>query len=134
MTTNLRATPKNYDPDLDGPLEEYGQMVEAKMQQAERRNPLTGSKARTKSGSFAAAVADLEVGDCATRTHTLNDQMTLAELARDMREMKDQISNNARSSVRIAQERTNNQYRVETGETITTSGRVYLNVIVTRVL
>ncbi len=99
----------------------------------DKRDPLTGAKKRVKSSSFAAAVADLEIDESTTRTHNLNPNMTLAELSRDIREMKAQISNNARASINIARERTGNEYRVEAGESITTGGRVYLHVIVTRI-
>ena len=99
----------------------------------EKRDLVTGAKKRVKSSSFAAAVADLEIDESTTRTHNLNPNMTLAELSRDIREMKAQISNNARASINIARERTGNEYRVEAGESITTGGRVYLHVIVTRV-
>ena len=87
---------------------------------------------RRKESSFAAVVSDLQVGESASRVHHLNQQMTLAEMQRDMREMKAMITNNVRPSITVAKKRTGGEYRVETGETITTAGRVYLLVIVTR--
>lgn len=90
-------------------------------------------KGQRKESSFAAVVADLEVGQSASRVHHLSSEMTLAEMQRDMREMKAMIANNAKPSVNIARQRTGGEYRIETGETITTGGRVFLLVIVTRV-
>lgn len=90
-------------------------------------------KPRRRESSFAAVVADLEVGESASRTHYLNPDMTLAELARDIHEMKAMIRNNAQPAVVAARKRTGGQYRVESGETISQAGNVYLLVIVTRI-
>lgn len=87
---------------------------------------------RTKESSFSSVVADLAVGESASRVHHLNQSMTIGEFERDLSEMKSMIANNARPSVKTAQARTGGQYRVETGETITAAGRIYLLVIVTR--
>lgn len=89
-------------------------------------------KPRRRESSFAAVVTDLEVGESASRTHYLNPEMTLADLARDIHEMKAMIRNNAQPAVVAARKRTGGQYRVETGETISQGGNVYLLVIVTR--
>ena len=93
---------------------------------------VTPFKPRRRESSFAAVVSDLEVGESASRTHFLNQDMTLADLARDMAEMKAMIRNNAQPAVVAARKRTGGQYRVESGETITQGGNVYLLVIVTR--
>lgn len=128
----LTAVPSDlYDEDLDGPREPTRTPIENNSMS--NINPLTGQPKRPKkSSSFTAVVTDLEVGESASRTHPLNENMTLAELQRDLSEMKDQISNNVRPLVRKAQEATGGTYRVETSQTITTSGRIYLLAIVTR--
>lgn len=128
----LTAVPSDlYDPDLDGPREPTRTPTENNSMS--NINPLTGRPKRPqKSSSFTAVVSDLEVGESASRTHALNENMTLAEFQRDMSDMKDQISNNVRPLVRKAQEATGGTYRVETSQTITTSGRIYLLAIVTR--
>ena len=123
---------KGFQPKAD--VNEWGEPIEADgapFTQVVQEESANEGK-RTKSSSFSATVADLKLGECATRTHFLNPKMTLAELARDMAEMKAQILNNARPSVKIARERTGNDYRIETSESITTGGRIYLHVIVTR--
>ena len=88
---------------------------------------------RRKESSFSSVVSDLDIGESASRTHFLNQDMTLAKMHQEMREMKAMISNNARPAVSAAKQRTGGEYRIETGETITTAGRVYLLVIVTRI-
>ena len=88
---------------------------------------------RRKDSSFSSVVSDLDIGESASRTHFLNQDMTLAKMHQEMREMKAMISNNARPAVSAAKQRTGGEYRIETGETITTAGRVYLLVIVTRI-
>lgn len=126
------APDSTYDEDLDGPILINHISMDGTVNQVDI-NPLTGrAKRPKKSSSFTAVVTDLEVGESASRTHPLNENMTLAELQRDLSEMKDQISNNVRPLVRKAQEATGGTYRVETSQTITTSGRIYLLAIVTR--
>lgn len=126
----------DYDEDLDGPMTATTFNTQPGLQVKDDRepksNPLTGKKMRQRSSSFAAVVSDLEVGESASRVHMLNEDMTLAQMRDDMKEMKAMISNNARPSVTMAKQRTGGEYRIETGETITTSGRVFLLVIVTR--
>jgi len=87
---------------------------------------------RRKSSSFSAVVCDLSVGESASRVHLLNPDMTLAEMHAEMRDLKATISNNARPSITQAKQQTGGEYRIETGETVTTAGRFYLLVIVTR--
>ena len=96
-------------------------------------NLLTGKKVRQKSSSFASVVADLDIDESACKAHMLDKDMTLAKLSSSMSEMKTMVGNNARPSVAIAKKRTGNEYRIETGETLTTGGRIYLLVIVTRI-
>lgn len=96
--------------------------------QPRSKSPVT----RRRESSFAAVVADLDVGEVASRTHHLNSEMTLAELAVNMPEMKAMIRNNATPAVTQARKRTGGEYRIETAETITPSGRIYLLVLVTR--
>lgn len=98
-----------------------------------RLNALTGKPVRSKSSSFASTVADLDIDESACKAHMLAADMTLATLSKNMSEMKTMVGNNARSSVAVAKKRTGNEYRVETAETLTTGGRVYLLVIVTRI-
>jgi hypothetical protein len=88
---------------------------------------------RRRDSSFSSVVSDLEVGESASRTHFLNPDMTLAKMHEEMREMKSMIANNARPAITAAKQRTGGEYRIETGETITTAGRVYLLVIITRI-
>lgn len=136
MTTEFITVNVN---DQGQPVDEWGDII--KEDSNVFKLPAVPAKARpnlapspkAKSGSFSAMVADLEVGQSATRTHQLNEGMTLLELASEMREMKAMISNNARPSIAMAKERTGNDYRVETAESITTGGRVYLHVIATRI-
>lgn len=85
-----------------------------------------------KQSSFVAILCDLDVGSSAVRNHSPHPMMTIAQLAEELSEMKAMISNNVRPSVRIATEKTGHTFAVETSQTITTTGRVYVQVIVTR--
>lgn len=85
-----------------------------------------------KQSSFVAVLCDLDVGGSAVRNHSPNADITLTQLAEELSEMKAMISNNVRPSVRIATEKTGFTYSVETSQTITSAGRVYVQVIVTR--
>lgn len=85
-----------------------------------------------KQSSFVAVLCDLDVGSSAVRNHSPHPMMTLTQLAEELSEMKAMISNNVRPSVRIATEKTGFTYSVETSQTITSTGRVYVQVIVTR--
>lgn len=89
-------------------------------------------KPTKKNSSFVAVLCDLEVGGTAVRNHSPHHLMTLAQLQEELSEMKAMISNNVRPSVRIATEKTGHQFSVETSQSITGTGRVYVQVIVTR--
>lgn len=134
--SNTQQLPSGYDEDLDGPLDSLTSSTQPDSQLSDDGVTNAGlglKKVRQKMSSFAAVVSDLAIGESASRTHMLNDSMTLAQMRQDMSEMKAMISNNVRPSVAVAKKRTGGEYRVETGETITTGGRVYLLVIVTRI-
>lgn len=120
-----------HDEDLDGPIE----ITQRNYNQGEATsiNPMTRQARPKRQSSFAAVVADLAVGDSATRSHTLNQGMTLAEFERDLKEMKSMIDNNVRPALVNAKKLTGGEYRVETSQTITTAGRIYLLAIVTRI-
>lgn len=85
-----------------------------------------------KQSSFVAILCDLDVGASAVRNHSPNADITLSQLAEELSEMKAMISNNVRPSVRIATEKTGFSFTVETSQTLTPTGRVYVQVIVTR--
>lgn len=119
-------------PDLDTLLtEKFGKPVAEKL--GREVNTLMNSinKAK-KQSSFVAVLCDLDVGGSAVRNHSPNTDITLTQLAEELSEMKAMISNNVRPSVRIATEKTGFTYSVETSQTITSAGRVYVQVIVTR--
>lgn len=102
----------------------------AAVKQAPKTNGNLG--APRKSASFAAAVADLQPGDTAARSHALNGSMTLDEFAADLTAMKIMLRNNAAPAVKAARERTGGLYSVEVGESILPSGKITLVVLVTR--
>lgn len=129
MSTDLNQATEQHDPWEEG----LTSATQPDLDAQDRHALKPKAKGQRRESSFAAVVADLEVGQSASRVHHLNSEMTLAEMQRDMREMKAMIANNAKPSVNIARQRTGGEYRVETGETITTAGRVFLVVIVTRV-
>lgn len=87
---------------------------------------------RRRSSSFASVVSDLEVGESASRTHRLNDTMTLGELRDDMRELKEMLRNNTAPAVSAARRNTGGTYTIEVGETIMPGGSIYLVVVVSR--
>lgn len=121
----------DYDEDLDGPRIVVTDMDSNKEETMINPTPRRGFASK-KQSSFAAVVADLGIGESASRTHHLNQDMTLAELQRDLSEMKSMIDNNVRPAVVSAKKLTGGEYRIETTTSITTAGRVYLLAIVTR--
>ncbi len=94
--------------------------------------PETVTPKPKKQSSFVAVLCDLDVGGSAVRNQSPNADITLTQLAEELSEMKAMISNNVRPSVRIATEKTGFTYSVETSQTITSAGRVYVQVVVTR--
>lgn len=126
------STTSQSQPDLDTLLtEKFGKPVAEKL--GREVNTLMNSINKPKKqSSFVAVLCDLDVGGSAVRNHSPNADITLAQLAEELSEMKAMISNNVRPSVRIATEKTGFTYSVETSQTITSAGRVYVQVIVTR--
>lgn len=87
----------------------------------------------TKKTSLVATLCDSEVGWITTRSHLVPDHWTMQKLREELSEFKAMISNNVRPSVRQAAEKTGFEFTVETSQTITPTGRVYLQVLITRV-
>lgn len=89
-------------------------------------------KPRRRESSFASVVSDLAVGESASKTYPVPHNVTLGELNEHISKAKATLRNNAQPAMVAARKRTNGQYRIETGETITQAGNLYLLVIITR--
>lgn len=91
------------------------------------------NKFAKKSSSFAAVVADLEVGECASRVQPLDPDMTMGEFMGQMSGLKATLINNAGTAVVRARRETGGVYKTSASETMTTGGQFFLVLIVQRV-
>lgn len=89
---------------------------------------------RRRSSSFAAAVADLDVGESASRAVQIDGDQTLTQISGQLTAMKSDLRNNTAPAVRRARERiAGSDYTIEIGEMLTFTGKLFLVAIVTRV-
>lgn len=88
--------------------------------QVERFNPPAAITASRKPGrprsasSFVSVVADLEVGECASRVTPISASITLSDLADEVKALKQTAYNNAAPSIRQARAQTGGEYTVST--------------------
>lgn len=85
-----------------------------------------------RTSSFAAAVADLEVGQCTSRVTRVDPALTVYQLTTVLREMKDALRNNISSTVAAAKRKTDGAYSVELGDVVMPGGSMYVVAVVTR--
>jgi hypothetical protein len=117
MSTNQTTT---FDPDLDGPTNTTSPTP-------------TGKTSRRKESSFAAVLSDLEVGESACRPILLTPESTATTPYHEtIKALKVKLHNNSRQAVETAMNRTGGKYRIESSETCTASGHIYVLLIVTR--
>jgi hypothetical protein len=85
-----------------------------------------------KTGSFAAAVLDLEPGQSASRVHRVNPDMTVGEFTEQLKDIKEMMRNNVTYAVTAAKRRTMGTYCIEVGEVVMPGGTLYVVVVVSR--
>lgn len=88
---------------------------------------------RARSSSFAASVADLMVGETASRAVQLRPDIPLAEIASSIASLREELRNNVAPAVRRARESVGGTYTVEVEEVWTGRGNLFLVGFVTRV-
>lgn len=95
---------------------------------------MTASKKgfQRKTSSFNAVVADLEVGECASKVIPLPDTLTVAQMAEQLSTLKQQAQNNVKDAMRRARADTGGTYSLSTSDTITPGGEVYIVLIIRR--
>ena len=86
-----------------------------------------------KKTSLVATLCESEVGWITTRSHAVPDHWSMGKLREELSELKAMVSNNVRPSVRQASEKSGFEFSVETSQTITQTGRVFVLVMITRV-
>lgn len=91
-----------------------------------------GEPTRRRASSFSSAVADLAVGQTASRAIRLDPETSLAELAERGSEWREAMRNNIAPAVRRAREQTGGEYEVEVSDALTPSRRFYIVAFVTR--
>lgn len=87
---------------------------------------------RRRSGSFTAAIIDLEVGETASRATRLPVHYTLEQVVEDMATHKESFRNAITASVRNARNKTGATYMIEVVDTLTAQRGLYLIALVTR--
>lgn len=95
---------------------------------------MTASKKgfQRKTSSFNAVVADLEVGECASKAIPLPDTLTITQMAEQLSTLKQQAQNNVKDAMRRARADTGGTYSLATSDTITPGGEVYIVLIIRR--
>lgn len=88
---------------------------------------------RVVKGSFASQVSALNPGESVSRIHSPNENLTLKELRAELSEMKAMVRNNTTPAVTAARRTTGGSYTIETSETITPGGSIFIVCIVTRI-
>lgn len=114
-------TTSQTQPDLNSPI-------------TRKATNMTDNLNRTgKKTSLVATLCDSEVGWITTRSHAVPDHWTMGKLREELSDLKAMVSNNVRPSVRQASEKSGFEFSVETSQTITQTGRVFIQVLITRV-
>lgn len=85
-----------------------------------------------KSSSFNAVVADLEVGECASRVLAIPANLTMGQLAEQLPGIKATLQNNSTGAIRLAKQATGGTYTATVSDTITAGGKVYAILIIER--
>lgn len=87
---------------------------------------------RAKSGSFSAAVADLEAGECTSRAFLINPEKSLGALVDDLSALREKCRDNTTPAVAQARKKTGGEYAIEMATCMTPANRFYIVAIVTR--
>lgn len=87
---------------------------------------------RKRSSSFTAVIADLDVGETASRARRIDPSHTLADFAGNAAEWREDLRNSCAKSMRHAKARTGGEYSVAVAECLTPSREMFLVALVTR--
>lgn len=87
---------------------------------------------RTRKSSFAAAVADLEVGEQVAKLKRIDTDQTIDQIHASMQSEKDALRNNTTPAVTRAKAETGGQYTIEVTDFQTGSRNWFLIAVVTR--
>jgi hypothetical protein len=82
--------------------------------------------------SFAAQIADLEIGGTATRARLIDGALTAYEIRSRMARWKESMRNNVAPSVRDVASRTGKEFVIEIAELVTPIGQWFLIALVSR--
>ena len=88
---------------------------------------------RGRSGSFTAQVADLALGDTASKLLAIPGDTALCDIQKDLPALRERLRNNVASSVKHAKARTSGAYTVEVCDLHTPSGQWFVIALVTRI-
>lgn len=95
---------------------------------------MTASKKgfQKKTSSFNAVVADLDVGEYASRVFPLPGCIAVSDIPDEMRTIKRQAQDNVKDAVRRAKAETGGSYSVAVSETFTPGGEPFVVLIIQR--
>ncbi|QEG09395.1 hypothetical protein CPT_Saba_022 [Proteus phage Saba] len=87
---------------------------------------------RSRASSMVGNLVSLEVGESYVRSKLVADLNSVDKDAYDLTAEKDKLRDGAKASIRHARGHTNGDYSMESTQCITPSGRVYVQIIITR--
>lgn len=88
---------------------------------------------RKRSSSFNAVVADLEVGESASRAFKIDPDTTIGEIVEQRAATRAMLRNNVLAAMARAKTATGGDYSLDVGELVAHSGTMFNVVIVTRI-
>jgi hypothetical protein len=88
---------------------------------------------RGRSSSFTAQVADLALGETASKLLPVEPSAALCDIQKDLPAIRERLRNNVASSVRHAKARTGGNYSVEVCDLHTPTGQWFTIALVTRI-
>lgn len=107
-----------------------GHAITAALMNTESEVDLPG---RGRPASVVSNLLALKVGDNYTRSLGIPATTTVAEIEEGINTWRAELRNSVNQSIRHARKQDNRKFRMESAHTVTPSGGVYLQVIVTRV-
>jgi len=83
-------------------------------------------------GSIVSNLLALNVGECYTRSRLVDDNVTMASLQKNLTTWKNTLRQTVNQAMRRARESDNRELTLETSQSMTLTGKIYIQVIVTR--
>lgn len=87
---------------------------------------------RRRSSSFASVIADLEIGETASKAQRVEDDTTLAEFAEKSAAWREALRNTCATSMRQAKARTGGEYSIEIADVMTQARSLFIVALITR--